>query len=157
AGRRHRRRLGHLGAQPQGALLQDHESRPQAADAGNETLGAGDRRPRALPEAVGGSGMRRLRAALTRLLAFVSGRDRASEAFDAELESHLQLHVDDNVRAGMAPDEARRLAILKLGGIDRTRQAYREQSGAPVLEHLAQDLHFALRHLVKTPGFTLTA
>jgi macrolide transport system ATP-binding/permease protein len=92
--------------------------------------------------------MRRLRAALIRLKAFLSRDDRSSRAFDAELESHLQLHVDDNIRAGMAPDEARRQAILKLGGVDRTRQAYRDQASAPILEHLVQDLQFALRHLV---------
>jgi predicted permease len=101
--------------------------------------------------------MRRLRAALARLGGFFSSDDRTSQAFDAELESHLQLHVDDNIRAGMAPDEARRQAILKLGGVDRTRQAYRDQTSVPLLEHLAQDLHFAVRHLVKAPGFTLTA
>jgi macrolide transport system ATP-binding/permease protein len=101
--------------------------------------------------------MRRLRAVLTRLTAFVSRDDRPARAFDAELESHLQLHVDDNIRAGMTPDDARRQAILKLGGIDRTRQAYREQAGVPMLEHLAQDLRFALRHLVKAPAFTVTA
>jgi hypothetical protein len=101
--------------------------------------------------------MRHLRAALIRLKAFLSRDDRSSRAFDAELESHLQLHVDDNIRAGMAPDEARRQAILKLGGIERTRQAYRDQASAPLLEHLVQDLQFALRHLVKAPGFTVTA
>jgi len=101
--------------------------------------------------------MRRLRAALIRFKAFLSRDDRSSRAFDAELESHLQLHTDDNIRAGMAPDEARRQAILKLGGIDRTRQAYRDQASAPVLEHIVQDLQFALRHLVKAPGFTVTA
>jgi predicted permease len=101
--------------------------------------------------------MRRLRAALTRLVGFFTDNDRTAAAFDAELESHLQLHIDDNLRAGMPPDEARRHAILKLGGVDRTRQLYREQASVPVLEHLAQDLQFALRHLVKAPGFALTA
>jgi predicted permease len=101
--------------------------------------------------------VRRLRAALTRLTAFLSRDERSARGFDAELESHLQLHVDDNIRAGMVPDEARRQAILKLGGIDRTRQAYREQASAPMLEHLVQDLQFALRHLVKAPAFTVTA
>jgi macrolide transport system ATP-binding/permease protein len=101
--------------------------------------------------------MRRLRAALARLTSFLSRDDRSSRAFEAELESHLQLHVDDNIRAGMTPVEARRQAILKLGGVDRTRQAYREQAGVPVLEHLVQDLQFAIRHLVKAPGFAMTA
>jgi predicted permease len=103
--------------------------------------------------------VRRLRAALTRLAAFLSARrrGRAVQTFDDELESHLQLHIDDNLRAGMAPEEARRTAIIKLGGIESTRQKYREQTTVPVLEHLAQDLIFALRQLRRSPGFTATA
>jgi predicted permease len=78
-------------------------------------------------------------------------------AFDAELESHLQLHVDDNVRAGMPLEEARRQALLALGGIEPARQQYREQSSLPWVEHLIQDLRFAFRHLAKAPGFTITS
>jgi len=97
-----------------------------------------------------------LRRMLSRLRGVVS-RDRSDIAFDAELESHLQLHVDDNVRAGMSPVEARREAVLALGGLEPARQRYREQSSLPWVEHLGQDLRFALRHLIKAPGFTVTA
>jgi macrolide transport system ATP-binding/permease protein len=100
--------------------------------------------------------MRRLRSWLVRLSGFAT-RARRDDAFQAELESHLQHHVDDNVRAGMPLDEARRAAVLKLGGIESTRQRYRDQSSLPVLEHLVQDLRFAVRHLWRTPGFALTA
>ena len=65
--------------------------------------------------------MRRLRAALIRFKAFLSRDDRSSRAFDAELASHLQLHVDDKVRAGMTPVAASRQSILTLGGIEETR------------------------------------
>lgn len=74
-----------------------------------------------------------------------------------ELESHLQLHVDDNVRAGMHPDEARRQAVLALGGVDQTKERYRDQRGLPFMEHLAQDLKFAVRGLARNPGFTAVA
>jgi macrolide transport system ATP-binding/permease protein len=100
--------------------------------------------------------MRGLRAALAR----VSGlwrRRRRDQAIADELESHLQMHVDDNLRAGMSPEAARRHAMLKLGGVAAATRAYRERSSVPFVEHLAQDLRFAARQLAKSPGFTLTA
>lgn len=100
--------------------------------------------------------MRRLRATLARLGGLVS-RQRHEQAFDAELDSHLEMHIDDNLRAGLTADEARRRALVKLGGVESTRQAYRERSSVPFLEHAGQDLRFALRQLKKTPGFTATA
>ena len=100
--------------------------------------------------------MRHLRAALSRLAGFF-GRGPSDRTFDDELDSHLQLHIDDNVRAGMTSEQARRHALVKLGGVESTRQRYREQRSVPLLEHAAQDLRFAVRQLAKAPGFTVTA
>ena len=58
--------------------------------------------------------MKWLRAALTRFAGLWRGSQRDEEVA-AELEAHLQLHIDDNLKAGMTPEEARRQAILKLG------------------------------------------
>jgi predicted permease len=84
-----------------------------------------------------------------------------SEALDrevaAELEAHLQLHIDDNRRAGMTAEEARRQAILKLGGVEATKQVCRERNGVPIVENLLRDARFAVRQLRKNPGFTCTA
>ena len=80
---------------------------------------------------------------------------RPNDAIAAELESHLQLHIDDNLRAGMTPGEARRRAIIRLGGFEQTRQVLLERSTLPWIETLAQDLRFALRQLRRTPGFTV--
>ena len=60
--------------------------------------------------------MRRARGWLARLFAPLV-RMRSDREIDAELRSHLELHIDDNIRAGMSPQEARRVAVMKLGGV----------------------------------------
>ena len=63
---------------------------------------------------------------------------RQEQEFSAELESHLQLHIDDNLRAGMSPPDARRSALLKLGGVEHTKQAHRERRTFPFLQTVLQ-------------------
>jgi predicted permease len=74
-----------------------------------------------------------------------------------ELHSHLQLHIDDNLRRGMTSDEARRHALLKLGGLEQTKEAIRDQHSLPLGESLLRDLRFAFRLLKKSPAFTSVA
>ena len=100
--------------------------------------------------------MRQLRAWLFRFKGFVLKHSRDRELAD-EIESHLQMHTDDNIRAGMSPQEARRVAVMRLGGIDQAKEAYRDRVTIPFLESIFQDLRFTLRQLRKTPAFTLTA
>ena len=100
--------------------------------------------------------MRQLRAGFARLKGFFQKAARERD-LTAEIESHLQMHIDDNRRAGMSPQEARRVAVMKLGGVDSTKEAYRDRSTIPFLESLVQDLRFTLRQLRRNPAFTFTA
>jgi len=99
--------------------------------------------------------MKQLRALFQRVTGLFGSTSREQDLAD-ELESHLQLHIDDNLRQGMSSAEARRQALLQLGGVEQTSQAYRERSTLPRLEEILQDLRFALRQLARNPGFTVT-
>jgi macrolide transport system ATP-binding/permease protein len=98
--------------------------------------------------------MRRVRAWFIRITGIFNKSKRDRE-LSAELESHLQLHIDDNLRAGMSPQEARRRAVIKLGGIESTKEIYRDRRSIPIIETLVQDVRFGLRMLRRNPGFAL--
>jgi len=100
--------------------------------------------------------MRTLRSWFLRLIRF-SGRDQIEQRISDEIETHLQMQIEDNLRSGMAPDAARRAALIKLGNVESARQAYRERNTLPFLENLAQDIRFTFRQLRVRPGFTATA
>jgi predicted permease len=86
----------------------------------------------------------------------IAGRRRDAE-FDAELESHLAMHAEECIRAGLTPGEARRQALVRLGGAEQTRQAYREQGTLPWLENLLRDMLYAMRGFRRNPVFAITA
>jgi predicted permease len=99
------------------------------------------------------SGLRRLRR---RIWAFFAKRALDAE-LEAELEAHLELAIDEYVEHGVAPAEARRLALARFGGVQQAREKQREAQGLMQVDILVQDLKYTVRKLMRDPGFTVVA
>jgi predicted permease len=93
---------------------------------------------------------------LRRVSAFFSKRALDGE-LESELESHLQLAIDEYVAGGMAPAEARRKALIDFGGAQQAREKHREARGLMHIDILLQDLKYTIRKLMREPGFAVVA
>jgi predicted permease len=94
-----------------------------------------------------------LRAALARIAGMFTG-PRADDDLREELQAHLEMETEENVRRGMRPEEARRRAVLASGGLTQAAEAVRERRGLPWIESLVADSRYALRALRHSPAFT---
>ena len=100
--------------------------------------------------------MRRLRALLARLAGW-SGKKQREREWSAEFESHLRLHIDDNLRAGMSAEEARREALVKFGSIESVKESMRDRATFVWIDTSWQDIRYAFRSLRRSSGFAVTA
>jgi predicted permease len=98
--------------------------------------------------------MRQIRAGFVRL-GSLFGKGPRDREFDDEIQNHLEMLIDDNVRAGMTPDEARRQALLRFDGVEAVKEAYRDRRGLPLIETALQDVRYAVRTWRKNRAATL--
>jgi predicted permease len=100
--------------------------------------------------------MRFLRRIFIRLSNFTAGR-RADQRLQDEISEHLAFQTEENMRAGMPPNEARRQAVLKLGAVQAIREQHNAEQGLPLAENFLVDLRYAFRMLYRSTGFSLIA
>jgi putative ABC transport system permease protein len=84
-------------------------------------------------------------------------RRKLDEDLDAELSSHIEFAIEENMKRGMPAQEARTTALRHFGGVTQTKEAYRVQQGLPFLEAVLIDVRYGLRQLLKAPAFAATA
>ncbi|HEY8413735.1 MAG TPA: ABC transporter permease [Pyrinomonadaceae bacterium] len=74
-----------------------------------------------------------------------------------EITAHLEMQIDDHVRQGMSPEEARYLALRKFGGVEQLKETYRDRRSLPWIETTLRDLAYGFRMLRRSPGVTAVA
>src|SRR5688500_14388724 len=142
------RLLGCLREQPESALLHDHEGGAEAAGPREAALEVHHHGRR---EGAGGSMRRvwsRLRATLRRL---VDGGARDAELGE-ELRAFVEHDADSKIRSGLPPEEARRAALIELGGAEQVKEHVREARAGARLESIFRDIRYAMRSLGRAPG-----
>lgn len=95
--------------------------------------------------------------AVIRRIANLFRRSRLNREIDAELQAHIDLRIDANIAAGMAPEEARRDALLRFGSPSVTRERVYSADALLGVESIWTDICYAWRQLLKSPGFSITA
>ena len=96
-------------------------------------------------------------ADVLRRLRSLGRRRELEDRLDDEIRFHVEQQIEKNERAGMAPDEARRRALIRFGGVEQMRERTRDEFRAAPIEHLARDVRYGLRSLRRHPSFSAMA
>ena len=97
-----------------------------------------------------------LRRAVNRLRSFFR-KEPLDQELNAEMASHLEFAIEENLRQGMSQEEARRQALIRFGGVVQAKEQHRATRGLPVLDVFLQDLRYTLRTLRRDRSFTVVA
>jgi len=100
--------------------------------------------------------MSSVRRSFVRVGAFLRRRPLDAR-LDEELRAHLEMAIEDNLARGLTPEEARRVALISIGGIQQAREKHREARGLMTIDILGQDIRYTLRTLGRDRGFTAVA
>src|SRR5690349_12958233 len=94
---------------------------------------------------------------LTSIVRWIARRDRAERELNEELQAYLDMAAADEVRDGATPEEARRRAALRLGGVEQTKERVRNGRHGAWLDVLVQDIHYGWRQVRRNPSFSALA
>src|SRR5262245_8171681 len=153
--------VGRLGEQPPGALLFHHQAGPEAVGARSKKLGAdGDvHRSCARQYPVGPVrriNMAQFRSLVSRFSALFRRRE-LGQRIDEEIQFHLQMEPEENIRRGMGPPDAQAAARSKVGNITYVTEEVYRMNTLSFLEEIARNVRFSLRALRRNPGFAAAA
>jgi putative ABC transport system permease protein len=84
-------------------------------------------------------------------------RDKADLELSEELQFRLQNQIDEYLARGVNAEEARRAALLSLGGVEQVKEQCRETRRVALIENVLQEVHFGFRMLRRSPGFSILA
>ncbi|MBN1567131.1 MAG: ABC transporter permease [Acidobacteria bacterium] len=84
-------------------------------------------------------------------------KHKLDEDLGEEFATHIEMATEDNIKAGMNPDEARRQALIRFGGVEAARELHQDTRGLPLFENIGRDVRYGIRMLRKNPGFSTAA